>query len=67
MMHEHITEASASKQNTWTASDPASDGFVPRGESMLRVRRSMDALLFGAVGFVGMAYSPETMGVPLQA
>ena len=43
------------------------DGCAPRGESMLRVRRSMDALLFGAVGFVGMAYSPETMGVPLQA
>lgn len=60
-----IQDASVSKQKQGIAG--TMDGCAPRGESMLRVRRSMDALLFGAVGFVGMAYSPETMGVPLQA
>ena len=64
MMHEHITEASASKQNTWTASDPASEGFVPRGESISSARRSTAALLVGSIGFVGKTHSASKQTQP---
>ena len=51
-------EASASKQAQKQELSGV-DGSVPRGESTPRVSRSMAALLFGAVGFVGIRTSGE--------